>query len=141
MHRNTFINSPELLDETFNLKKNRNIFFAGQITGVEGYVESIASGLVAALNAIKMYEEKNSKEQSNKNSINQNKTQNNKIIFPEETMIGALSKYIATPNENFQPMNANFGILPSLDEKIKDKKLKYTKLSDRALEKLKMMLQ
>ena len=101
MHRNTFINSPELLDETFNLKKNRNIFFAGQITGVEGYVESIASGLVAALNAIKMYEEKNSKEQSNKNSINQNKTQNNKIIFPEETMIGALSKYIATPNENF----------------------------------------
>ena len=88
-----------------------------------------------------MYEEKNSKEQSNKNSINQNKTQNNKIIFPEETMIGALSKYIATPNENFQPMNANFGILPSLDEKIKDKKLKYTKLSDRALEKLKMMLQ
>ena len=59
MHRNTFINSPELLDETFNLKKNRNIFFAGQITGVEGYVESIASGLVAALNAIKMYEEHN----------------------------------------------------------------------------------
>ena len=154
MHRNTFINSPELLDETFNLKKNRNIFFAGQITGVEGYVESIASGLVAALNAIKMYEEHNinfANEQSIE-SINEkrgeiqnkkviDKSKYTKIIFPEETMIGALSKYIATPNENFQPMNANFGILPSLDEKIKDKKLKYTKLSDRALEKLRMMLQ
>lgn len=154
MHRNTFINSPELLDETFNLKKNRNIFFAGQITGVEGYVESIASGLVSALNAIKMYEEHNinfANEQpiesinekkgeiQNKKIIDKSKC--TKIIFPEETMIGALSKYIATPNENFQPMNANFGILPSLDEKIKDKKLKYTKLSDRALEKLKMMLQ
>ena len=154
MHRNTFINSPELLDETFNLKQNRNIFFAGQITGVEGYVESIASGLVAALNAIKMYEEHNinfANEQSIE-SINEkrgeiqnkkviDKSKYTKIIFPEETMIGTLSKYIATPNENFQPMNANFGILPSLDEKIKDKKLKYTKLSDRALEKLRMMLQ
>ena len=154
MHRNTFINSPELLDETFNLKQNRNIFFAGQITGVEGYVESIASGLVAAFNAIKMYEEHNinfANEQSIE-SINEkrgeiqnkkviDKSKYTKIIFPEETMIGALSKYIATPNENFQPMNANFGILPSLDEKIKDKKLKYTKLSDRALEKLRMMLQ
>ena len=148
MHRNTFINSPELLDETFNLKQNRNIFFAGQITGVEGYVESIASGLVAALNAIKMYEEENSNisiEQSKENYIDQKKdktqNKNSRIIFPEETMIGALSKYIATPNDNFQPMNANFGILPSLDEKIKDKKLRYTKLSDRAIEKLSKILQ
>ena len=114
MHRNTFINSPELLDETYNLKTNNNVFFAGQITGVEGYVESIASGLVAALNAVMMYDK-------------------DRVIFPKETMIGALSKYIATPNKNFQPMNANFGILPQLEERIKDKKLKYTKLADRAI--------
>ena len=162
MHRNTFINSPELLDATFNLKQNRNIFFAGQITGVEGYVESIASGLVAALNAINKYKELDnneaetillhnktnmSKEDSNletKNKLLDCETKEgktSKIIFPEETMIGALSKYIATPNSNFQPMNANFGILPSLDERIKDKKLRYAKLSDRAIEKLSRMLQ
>ena len=114
MHRNTFINSPELLDETYNLKTNNNVFFAGQITGVEGYVESIASGLIAALNAVMMYDK-------------------DRVIFPKETMIGALSKYIATPNKNFQPMNANFGILPQLEERIKDKKLKYAKLADRAI--------
>ena len=162
MHRNTFINSPELLDATFNLKQNKNIFFAGQITGVEGYVESIASGLVAALNAINKYKELNknqaekillhnktnmSIEDSNletKNKLLDCETKEgktSKIIFPEETMIGALSKYIATPNSNFQPMNANFGILPSLDERIKDKKLRYAKLSDRAIEKLSRMLQ
>ena len=127
MHRNTFINSPELLDETYNLRKNENIFFAGQITGVEGYVESIASGLVAGLNAIKKFE------------TGKNNNEIEKIIFPQETMIGALSKYIATPNKNFQPMNANFGILPDLEEKIKDKKEKYGKLADRALEKLRIM--
>ena len=126
MHRNTFINSPELLDETYNLRKNENIFFAGQITGVEGYVESIASGLVAGLNAIKKFE------------TGENNNEIEKIIFPQETMIGALSKYIATPNKNFQPMNANFGILPDLEEKIKDKKEKYGKLADRALEKLRI---
>ena len=119
MHRNTFINSPELLDETYNLKKDNNIFFAGQITGVEGYVESIASGLVAALNAA--------------NKLRETK----KTVFSEYTMIGALSKYIATPNDNFQPMNANFGILPSSEERVKDKKLKYTKLADRAISELK----
>ncbi len=121
MHRNTFINSPELLDETYNLKKNNNIFFAGQITGVEGYVESIASGLVAGLNAIQKYNKEN------------------KIIFSEKTMIGALSKYIATPNKDFQPMNANFGILPELQERIRDKKVKYGKLTDRAIGLLKKM--
>ena len=121
MHRNTYINSTKLLDATYNFKQNDNIYFAGQITGVEGYVESISSGLVASINAVKKYQ-----------SMRQNK-EFDKIIFPEYTMIGALSKYISTPNEKFQPMNANFGILPPLKETIKDKKLKYQKLSERAL--------
>ena len=123
MHRNTYINSSKLLDATYNLKSNHNIYFAGQITGVEGYVESISSGMVAALNAC--------------NDFLKSKDNNNdgkKIIFPEETVIGALAKYISTPNDRFQPMNANFGILPELDgEKIKDKKLKYTKFAERSL--------
>lgn len=119
MHRNTYINSTKLLDAAYNLKNNENIFFAGQITGVEGYVESISSGMVAALNACKKYKNKS------------------KIIFPKTTMIGALAKYISTENDKFQPMNANFGILPKLEEKIKDKKIKYGKLADRGLEDLK----
>ena len=119
MHRNTYINSTKLLDETYNLKLNNNIFFAGQITGVEGYVESISSGLVAAINACQKY------------------TGNSKVTFSETTIIGALAKYISTENEKFQPMNANFGIIPALNEKIKDKKIKYGKLADRALEDLK----
>lgn len=119
MHRNTFINSTKLLDRTYQLKKNQNIYFAGQITGVEGYVESISSGLVAGINAVKQL------------------GQEEKIEFSEYTMIGALAQYISTPNEKFQPMNANYGILPELEgKKISDKKLKYGKLSDRALEKL-----
>ena len=121
MHRNTYINSTKLLDETYNFKQNKNIYFAGQITGVEGYVESISSGLVASLNAVINYQE-----QSQKNHLE-------KLTFSRYTMIGALSKYISTPNEKFQPMNANFGILPSLEEKIKDKKLKYQKLAERTL--------
>ena len=120
MHRNTYINSTKLLDETYNLKDNRNIFFAGQITGVEGYVESISSGMVAALNAVAKY--KNTE----------------KVTFSKETVIGALAKYISTENKEFQPMNANFGILPELDERIKDKKLKYQKMADRSLEKIKV---
>lgn len=119
MHRNTFINSTILLDSVFNLKSNNNIFFAGQLTGVEGYVESIASGLLAGINAANMLNKKE------------------KISFSEKTMIGALSKYISTENKKFQPMNANFGILPELPEKIKDKKVKYGKLADIALEELK----
>ncbi len=115
MHKNTYINSSKLLDNTYNLKQNKNIYFAGQISGVEGYVESICSGLVAAINAVQQY---NNKE---------------KIIFSNETMIGALAKYISTENEKFQPMNANFGILPQLEEKIRDKKVKYEKLAKRAL--------
>ncbi len=120
MHRNTYINSSKLLDETYCLKTNSNIYFAGQITGVEGYVESISSGLVAALNAIEAFENKGSK-----------------ITFPETTVIGALAKYISTPNEKFQPMNANFGILPELEgKKIKDKKLRYQELANRSLKDL-----
>lgn len=118
MHRNTFINSPELLDNTYNLKSKSNIYFAGQITGVEGYVESIASGLVAGLNAVAKF----------------NNTE--KITFPNETVIGALSSYISTENTKFQPMNANFGILPPLEEKIKDKIQRYTKMAERALKSL-----
>ena len=123
MHRNTYINSTKLLDNTYNLKNNSNIYFAGQITGVEGYVESISSGMIAAINACAQYKNKE------------------KVIFPEETMIGALAKYISTENNKFQPMNANFGIVPELGEKIKDKKIKYNKLADRAileLEKIKI---
>ena len=118
MHRNTYINSTILLDNTYNLKKNPNIYFAGQITGVEGYVESIASGMVVGINIA-------------------NKILNKpKVIFPKFTMIGSLADYISTENKKFQPMNANFGILPKLENKIKDKKEKYEKYAKRSLEYL-----
>lgn len=116
MHRNTYINSTMLLDNTYRLKKNANIYFAGQITGVEGYVESISSGLVAGKNAANQLLGKD------------------KLEFSEKTMIGALSKYISTDNKKFQPMNANFGILPQLEYKIKDKQLRYEMLAKRSLE-------
>ena len=116
MHKNTYINSTKLLDQTYNLRKNNNIYFAGQITGVEGYVESISSGLVAGINAVNRY-----------------KGNEDDIIFSKYTIIGSLAGYISTPNERFQPMNANFGILPELEEKIRDKKLKYKKMSERSL--------
>jgi len=122
MHRNTFINSPKLLNEKYQMKENKNIYFAGQITGVEGYVESISSGMVVALNVINQMKNKE------------------RIVFPKETMIGALAKYISTSNEKFQPMNANFGIVPELPERIKDKKVKYSKLSDRAIEIIKTVI-
>ena len=113
MHRNTYIDSPKLLDATYHLK-GTNIYFAGQISGVEGYVESISSGMVAALNAVQTWKGEE------------------KIIFSEETMIGSLAKYISTENKNFQPMNANFGIL-TYETKIKDKKQKYEMLAQRSL--------
>ena len=117
MHRNTFINSTNLLNNTYQMLSNKNIFFAGQITGVEGYVESISSGMVAGINAVRLINNEEKK------------------IFPKETMIGALARYISTPNDKFQPMNANFGIVPELQgKKIKDKKLRYKAISDRALE-------
>ena len=118
MHRNTYINGPEVLDIDFSMKNNKNIYFAGQISGVEGYVESAASGLMVALNIICRLKGKS-------------------IVFPEETMFGALSKYISTPNKDFQPMNANFGIIPPLEYKIRDKKEKYGVYAKRAEKKLK----
>lgn len=117
MHRNTYINSSILLDETYNLKKNSNIYFAGQITGVEGYVESISSGLVAGINAVNRLKKIE------------------KLVFSDITVIGSLAKYISTENSKFQPMNANFGILPELEgKKIRDKKQRYQKLANRSLE-------
>lgn len=116
MHRNTFINSPKLLTNVFSVRDNPNLFFAGQITGVEGYMESGASGLVAGINAARTY--------------------NNAplLVLPEYTMIGALSKYISDETvENFQPMGANIGILPPLEEKIRDKQLKAQAHADRSL--------
>ncbi|MDW7674467.1 MAG: methylenetetrahydrofolate--tRNA-(uracil(54)-C(5))-methyltransferase (FADH(2)-oxidizing) TrmFO, partial [Bacillota bacterium] len=119
IHRNTFINSPKLLGATFNLKENQNLFFAGQITGVEGYIESAASGLVAGLNAFRLVSGKGP------------------LTFPLESAIGALSNYISTaPAKSFQPMNINFGLLPSLPIRIKDKKAKNQELAKRALESL-----
>ena len=124
MHRNTYINSSKLLDATYCLKSNSNIYFAGQITGVEGYVEAISSGLIVAINAVEKF-----------------KNGENKIIFPETTVIGALAKYISTLNTKFQPMNANFGILPELEgKKIKDKKQRYQELANRSLEDLRKRL-
>lgn len=120
MHRNTYINSTKLLDNTYNFKDNKNIYFAGQITGVEGYVESISSGMVSALNVVAQIKNEN------------------RIEFSNLTIIGALAQYISTPNDKFQPMNANFGIVPELQKRIKDKKIKYGMLADRAIENLKI---
>ncbi len=119
MHRNTFLNSPKLLDGDFSLRSSPNIFFAGQITGVEGYMESASSGLIAGINAVRRFRGEET------------------VVLPETTMIGALSRYISSSvSVDFQPMGANFGVLPAIEPKIKDKKLRYTALSDRALEDL-----
>lgn len=123
MHRNTYINSTKILDNTYNMKKNTKIFFAGQITGVEGYVESISSGFVAGINSVERL----------KTNLDDIEYEKRKQVFSEKTIIGALAKYISTDNSKFQPMNANFGIVPELEEKIRDKKQRYKLLSDRAL--------
>lgn len=116
MHRNTYINSPNLLHNTYQYKGRNDLFFAGQMTGVEGYVESAASGLTAGINAA--------------NIIDRQAT----ITFPEETMIGAMAHYITTANpDNFQPINANFGLVPPFSERIKSKKERYEKYAERAL--------
>lgn len=116
MHRNTFINSPTNLEQTYQFKGNKDLFLAGQMTGVEGYVESAASGLVAGINMAKHI------------------TGAAPVLFPEKTVIGSMAYYITHTNKkNFQPMNANFGLLPNLDTRIKDKKERYEALADRAI--------
>lgn len=117
MHRNTFINSPKLLTNVFSSHDNPNLFFAGQITGVEGYMESGASGLLAGINAARTYYNEPL------------------LVLPPYTMIGALAGYISDETvENFQPMGANIGILPPLSERFKDKRLKAQAHAERSLE-------
>ncbi|MBA9024880.1 MULTISPECIES: FADH(2)-oxidizing methylenetetrahydrofolate--tRNA-(uracil(54)-C(5))-methyltransferase TrmFO [Bacillaceae] len=117
MHRNTFINSPKVLKPTYQFKNREDLFFAGQMTGVEGYVESAASGLAAGINAAKIV-------------LGQEP-----VVFPAETAIGSMARYITSTNaKTFQPMNANFGIFPELDEKIRGKKERNEKHASRALE-------
>lgn len=123
MHRNTFLNSPKLLKPTYQYKEREDLFFAGQMTGVEGYVESAASGLVAGINAAHYVLGKEL------------------IVFPQETAIGSMAHYITSANpKHFQPMNANFGLFAPLDEMIKDKKKKNERYAERALETIQNFL-
>ena len=119
MHRNTYIDSPSVLNRDFSVKNNQRLFFAGQITGVEGYVESAASGLLAAIAIADEIEGKP------------------KRVFDERTVCGALQTHISAPTRDFQPMNANFGILAPLPVRIKDKKERYKALAERALQVIK----
>ncbi len=117
MHRNTFICSPKVLNADYSVKENNNLFFAGQITGVEGYMESAASGIIAGINACNRLQGKNT------------------ITLPKETMIGSLSAYIADPTVvKFQPMGANFGVLPELENRPRDKKERGAAYANRALD-------
>lgn len=119
MHRNTFMKAPLYLKPTNQLKAHSLLFFAGQMTGVEGYVESTASGLVAGINAARLF------------------AGQTPVVFPLETALGGLENYITTANpRSFQPMNINFSLLPSLGEKVKDKKEKNRRIAERALETL-----
>lgn len=121
MHRNTFIDSPRLLNGDFSLRSNPLVFFGGQITGVEGYMESAASGLMAGINLAKR--------------LKGDET----VVLPVDTMIGALSRYISDESvKNFQPMGANFGVLPPLEEKIRDKQERYMQLANRGMNSLKV---
>lgn len=123
MHRNTFIDSPRILNGDFSMRSNPYLFFGGQITGVEGYMESASSGLMAGINLARRLKGLET------------------IILPEDTMIGALSRYVSDETvKNFQPMGANFGVLPPLPDKIRDKQERYTALSNRGLESLKNMV-
>ncbi len=123
MHRNSFLDSPRVLNSDFSLKTHSNVFFAGQITGVEGYMESAASGIMAGINAVRFAENKQT------------------LTLPETTMIGALSGYISDETvKNFQPMGANFGVLPPIEPKIRDKKERYAKIAERAVNALREMI-
>ena len=117
MHRNTFINSPKVLLPTYQFKNRSDLFFAGQMTGVEGYVESAASGLVAGINAAKLA------------------AGEDPLVFPAETAMGSMARYITSTNsKTFQPMNANFGLFPDLETKIRGKKERNEQHAERALE-------
>jgi len=117
MHRNTFINSPLLLEPTYQLKARPSLFFAGQMTGVEGYVESAAAGLVAGINAARLARGLQP------------------LVPPRESALGSMAHYITTASpDNFQPMNANFGLFPPLEVRIRDKQRRYEMLAERALE-------
>ncbi|HAQ29204.1 MAG TPA: methylenetetrahydrofolate--tRNA-(uracil(54)-C(5))-methyltransferase (FADH(2)-oxidizing) TrmFO [Ruminococcaceae bacterium] len=119
MHRNTFINSPRLLNSSYSLRSDAKIFFAGQITGVEGYMESASSGIMAGINAARFLSGKEP------------------LLLPRTTVIGALARYISDETvTNFQPMGANFGILPPLPEKIRDKSERYTAIAERGMKDL-----
>lgn len=122
MHRNTFINAPKFLNNCFQLKSNPKVFFAGQMTGVEGYMESAMSGLVAALQGYRIF-----------NGLPA-------IDFPAETMIGALCKHVSTDFGDYSPMNSNFGILPPHEVHIKDKSQRKAAYSKRALESLQKVI-
>lgn len=123
MHRNTFLNSPKLLDADYSLRENKNIFFAGQITGVEGYMESAGSGILAGINAVRRLKGEQS------------------LVLPVTTMNGALANYISSSvSKNFQPMGANFGVLPSIEPHIRDKKERYKALANRGLEDLEKLI-
>ncbi|EUJ45043.1 tRNA (uracil-5-)-methyltransferase Gid [Listeria fleischmannii FSL S10-1203] len=120
MHRNTFINSPVAMKKTYQLKTRDNLFFAGQMTGVEGYVESAASGLAAGINAARFV------------------LGEDLIEFPVESAIGSMAHYITNTNtKTFQPMNVNFGLFPELPEKIKAKQERNENLANRALNSIK----
>lgn len=119
MHRNTFINSPRLLNASYSLRSDKKIFFAGQITGVEGYMESASSGIMAGLNAARYLLGKEP------------------LVLPNTTVTGALARYISDETvTNFQPMGANFGMLPPLPEKIRDKSARYTAIAERGMRDL-----
>lgn len=119
MHRNTYINSPRVLTDTLQFRGKPELFFAGQITGVEGYMESAATGIVAGINAARKYRGLEP------------------VALPRETLIGALCRYISDPaHSNFQPMNANFGILPPLENRIKNKRLRNQHLGERSWQKI-----
>ena len=116
MHRNTFLDSPRLLNADYSMRKRPDLFFAGQITGVEGYMESAGSGVLAGLNAARRLRGQDP------------------LVLPRETMLGALAGYISDPSvKNFQPMGANFGVLPPLERPVREKRERYESLSTRAL--------
>ncbi|MEK5058715.1 FADH(2)-oxidizing methylenetetrahydrofolate--tRNA-(uracil(54)-C(5))-methyltransferase TrmFO [Paenibacillus shunpengii] len=124
MHRNTFINSPKLLEPTYQFKNRSNLFFAGQMTGVEGYVESAASGLIAGMNAANL-------------ALGKDLT-----TLPVDSTLGSMANYITTADfKHFQPMNANFGLLPKLEQKIRNKKEKNEALANRALDSIRRFKQ